>query len=224
MIKKLSDAFTFNIYLQLYIVCLHLFTYIYNCTPNYIYGLVSSLVPSAVVVCRSGRARGVGGVLGGARWWCGSSRAGAGCGWCPRWCPRRWWCVVQGGRGVWVVSWVCSVAVVCHSGRARGVGGVLGGALGGGGVDHPGRARGVVGVLGGALGGGGVDHPGRARGVVGVLGGARWHICSRPPKRVHARLLSAAALSPVNRNCKESLLDAIALIINYLGVPLGMAF
>ena len=139
MIKKLSNTFIFNIYLQLYIVCLHLFTYIYIIVHIIIYT-----------------------------------------GWCPRWCPRRWWCVVQGGRGVWVVSWVCSVAVVCHSGRARGVG--------------------------------------------GVLGGARWHICSRPPKRVHARLLSAAALSPVNRNCKESLLDAIALIINYLGVPLGMAF
>ena len=40
----------------------------------------------------------------------------------------------------------------------------------------------------------------------------------------HARLLSAAALSLVNRSCKESLLDAIALIINYLGVPFGMAF
>lgn len=53
---------------------------------------------------------------------------------------------------------------------------------------------------------------------------ACWHICSRPPKRVHARLLSAAALSLVNRSFRASLLDAIALIINYLGVPLGMAF
>jgi cytochrome c oxidase assembly factor CtaG len=41
---------------------------------------------------------------------------------------------------------------------------------------------------------------------------------------VHARLLSAAALSLVKRSCKASLLDAIALIINYLGVPFGMAF
>lgn len=37
-------------------------------------------------------------------------------------------------------------------------------------------------------------------------------------------LFSAAALSLVNRSCKESLLDAIALIINYLGVHFGMAF
>ena len=37
-------------------------------------------------------------------------------------------------------------------------------------------------------------------------------------------LLSAAALSLVKRSCKESLLDAIALIINYLCVPLGVAF
>lgn len=40
----------------------------------------------------------------------------------------------------------------------------------------------------------------------------------------HARLSSAAVLSPVNRNCKGSLLDAIALIINYLGIPFGMTF
>lgn len=53
----------------MYIVCLHLFTYIYNCTPYYKYGLVSWVVPWAVVV----------------------------------------W-IIQGGRGVWVVSWVCSVA------------------------------------------------------------------------------------------------------------------
>ena len=35
---------------------------------------------------------------------------------------------------------------------------------------------------------------------------------------------SAAAVSLVNRSCKGSLLDAIALIINYLYVPLGIAF
>lgn len=44
------------------------------------------------------------------------------------------------------------------------------------------------------------------------------------PDRAHARLLSAAALSLVNRSCRASLMDSIALIINYLGVPLGMAF
>lgn len=52
----------------------------------------------------------------------------------------------------------------------------------------------------------------------------RPHIHSRTRRRGHARLSSAAALSLVNRSCKESLLDAIALIINYLGVPFGMAF
>lgn len=36
--------------------------------------------------------------------------------------------------------------------------------------------------------------------------------------------VNMTSLSLVNRSCKESLLDAIALIINYLGVPLGMAF
>ena len=71
--------------------------------------------------------------------------------------------------------------------------------------------------------------------VAGVLVVAPWwlvvapwqprpHIHSRKRKRVHARLSSAAALSLVKRSCKESLLDAIALIINYLGVPFGMAF
>ena len=59
-----------------------------------------------------------------------------------------------------------------------------------------------------------------------VAGGwyPRPHIHSRTHRRVHARLSSAAALSLVKRSCKESLLDAIALIINYLGVPFGMAF
>ena len=52
----------------------------------------------------------------------------------------------------------------------------------------------------------------------------RPHIHSRTRRRGHATLLSAAALSLVKRSCKASLLDAIALIINYLGVPLGMAF
>ena len=52
----------------------------------------------------------------------------------------------------------------------------------------------------------------------------RPHIHSRTRRRVHARLSSAAALSLVKRSCKASLLDAIALIINYLGVPFGMAF
>lgn len=37
-------------------------------------------------------------------------------------------------------------------------------------------------------------------------------------------LSSAAALSLVNRSCKGSLLDAIALIINYLDIPFGVAF
>ena len=51
-----------------------------------------------------------------------------------------------------------------------------------------------------------------------------WHICSRSPRRAHARLLSAAALSLVNRSCRARLMDMIALIINYLGAPLGVAF
>ena len=112
-IKKLSNIFVFNVYLQLYIVCLHLFTNIYMIIYIFIYGrfwVLVVLLPGA------------GGCLSGGSW-----------------CPRS----------------------RIHSGT---------------------------------------------------------------PKRVHARLLSAVALSPVNRSYKESLLDAIALIINYLGVPLGMTF
>lgn len=66
--------------------------------------------------------------------------------------------------------------------------------------------------------------------VFGVGGATRWcwwcrpHISSRSPRWARAKFLSAAAVSLVNRSCKESLLDAIALIINYLGAPLGKAF
>ena len=48
-----------------------MFIYIYNCTPYYINGVVSSVVPSAVVVwiIQGGRG-GVGGVLGVGGGWC----------------------------------------------------------------------------------------------------------------------------------------------------------
>ena len=80
-------------------------------------------------------------------------------------------------------------------------------------VEVPPLVAGVL-VAGGCL-------PGGAGGASLV---PRPHIHSRTRGRGHARLLSAAALSLVNRSCKESLLDAIALIINYLGFPFGMAF
>ena len=65
---------------------------------------------------------------------------------------------------------------------------------------------------------------GRARGAPSPRLACPSAYMQPPPRRARTRLLSAAALSLVNRSCKESLLDAIALIINYLGVPLGMAF
>lgn len=63
------------------------------------------------------------------------------------------------------------------------------------------------------------------RGVLVVAGGVLVvcpHIHSRTRSRAHARLLSAAGLSLVNRSFRASLMNAIALIINYLSVPLGM--
>ena len=63
-----------------------------------------------------------------------------------------------------------------------------------------------------------------ASGWVGEPRGLRPHIAAGHPGRGTHPLPSAAALSLVNRSCKESLLDAIALIVNYLGIPLGMAF
>ena len=67
-----------------------------------------------------------------------------------------------------------------------------------------------------------------AGGILVLLPGGWWcprsHIHSRTPKRVHARLLSVAALSLVKRSCRARLMDMIALIINYLGAPLGITF
>lgn len=45
-----------------------------------------------------------------------------------------------------------------------------------------------------------------------------------PPRRARTRLLSAAALSLLNRSFKVELTSAIALIINYLGVPFRICF
>ena len=61
-------------------------------------------------------------------------------------------------------------------------------------------------------------------GGAGFPRGVRPHIHSRPPRRVYARLLSAAALSLLNRSFKVELTSAIALIINYLGVPFRICF
>lgn len=63
-----------------------------------------------------------------------------------------------------------------------------------------------------------------SRAGAGCPRGARPHIHSRTPKRVHATLLSAAALSLLNRSFKVELTSAIALIINYLGVPFRICF
>lgn len=66
--------------------------------------------------------------------------------------------------------------------------------------------------------------------VFGVGGATPWcwwcrpHISSRSPRWARAKFLSAAAVSLVNRNCRASFMNAIALIINYLSVPLGVAF
>lgn len=57
-IKKLSNTFVFNVHLQLYIVCLHLFTNIYMIIYIFIYGRFLVLV-----VLLSG-------VSGGVPWWC----------------------------------------------------------------------------------------------------------------------------------------------------------
>ena len=65
---------------------------------------------------------------------------------------------------------------------------------------------------------------GSSRAGAGCPRGVRPNIHSRPPRRAHATLPSAVGHSLLNRSCKESLLDAIALIINYLCVPLGVAF
>jgi hypothetical protein len=94
----------------LYIVCLHLFIYIYNCTPYYINGVVSSVVPSAVVVwiIQGGRG-GVGGVLGVGGGWCLVSSV-----------------VVPSAVVVWIIQ-----------GGRGGVGGVLGVLVGIYAADHP---------------------------------------------------------------------------------------
>ena len=43
-------------------------------------------------------------------------------------------------------------------------------------------------------------------------------------QRARRSIPSAAEVSFENRSCRESLIDSVALIINYLGVPLGMYF
>ena len=55
-------------------------------------------------------------------------------------------------------------------------------------------------------------------------GGVRLHICSRSPSRAHAKLLSAAGVLRLNRSYRANLLDAIALIINYLDFHTGWLF
>lgn len=151
-------------------------------------------------------------IVRGSGWWrCLPGVGGVLGGWC-RWCPRGgWWCppwcsLVAGGGSLVSVEW-SSVVSWCP----RWCSSVAGGAS----LVLPGGwcPRGVL--------------------VVSMVSSwwlvvAPWqprpHIHSRTRRRGHATLLSAAALSLMKRSCKASLLDAIALIINYLGVPLGMAF
>ena len=152
---------------------------------------------------------------------------------------RFWWLVAPWWPPPWFQWWRCLPGGWCLPGGCLpgGAGGRLPGSSGGGaslgGWWLPG------GRLPGGVGGASlvpvVEVPPLVAGVLvaggclpGGAGGAslvpRPHIHSRTRGRGHARLLSAAALSLVNRSCKESLLDAIALIINYLGFPFGMAF
>ena len=131
---------------------------------------------------------------------------GVGGGWCClcRWCPRV--------LPVSVVSSWCSLVSVV-AGVAC-VGGVL--------------VCSLVSVVAGVACVGGVLVcslcPWCPRGAPWCRWCPRPHIHSRTPKRVHARLFSAAGLSLVNRSCRARLMDMIALIINYLGAPLGIAF
>lgn len=53
---------------------------------------------------------------------------------------------------------------------------------------------------------------------------ARPHIHSRTRWRVHARLLSVAAVLLLTQGFGVKFKSAIALIINYLGSPFGWAF
>ena len=182
--------------------------------------------------------RGVSGVLGVA-----GALGGVGGSCCPRWCPR---CGGVVSSVVWCPRW-CGVGVL------GGVSGVLGGGGVGvlGGVS--GVLGGVVPsvvwmvssvvclvpsvvclvssvvVVSGVLGG--VGGPFRAGAVVpGVLGGVLGVVVPSvaymqpPPRRARTRLLSAAALSLLNRSFKVELTSAIALIINYLGVPFRICF
>lgn len=57
--------------------------------------------------------------------------------------------------------------------------------------------------------------------VPGVGGGI---YAAGHPGRAHTRLLSVAALSLLNQGFEVEFTDAIALIINYLGVPFRICF
>ena len=99
-IKKLSNIFVFNVYKQIYIVCLHLFTNIYNYTPYYIkgflYGVEIQVMP--LVVC-----------LGASVVWS--------CMPCPWWCG--WWPgVVDGASVVWMVHRWCGWSPGAYCSRA----------------------------------------------------------------------------------------------------------
>ena len=138
---------------------------------------------------------------------------------------RTRWCGCPRCGGVLGVVWVSSVWVSSV---------VVPGALGG--VD----ALGVT-VLGGGVGAlGGVDHSGRARWcqvssvvrvpsavVSGVLGGegALGGINAADAQMGTQRGSPARrAVLLLNQSYRESLMDTIALIINYLDAPLGVPF
>ena len=58
-----------------------------------------------------------------------------------------------------------------------------------------------------------------------VVPGAPPAYCSRAPPGGYARHSSARrAVSRLNQSCRERLIDAIALFINYLDAPLGSSF
>lgn len=91
--EKLLHIFVFNIYKQIHIVCLHLFTNICNYIPYSIYAGAGALVVSVLVVIEGGGGFPRGALPG------GSSRAGAGCprggssragAWVPSWCPSEY--------------------------------------------------------------------------------------------------------------------------------------
>ena len=88
-------------------------------------------------------------------------------------------------------------------------------------------ASGAGGYLPGASGAGGY-LPGASGGGASLVPVAAW-ILARilqpgPQAGTHANSSARRAVSRLNQSCRVRLIDAITLIINYLGAPFGCAF